>query len=163
MNDDIEWTGGIGVTDWPDVCQHRRIWWIRLENGQVAQIADVAIYCNPFPRRGKTHYQGHRCRVHAPGVRSPREVALLAEAVFAAGQWCGEMIERDKHVPRPAPEQQEAEPCNASFEPANGEAVSPCTLPKGHSGEHRGTCLGHVCRWPQGYDSEYMLEQEDDE
>ena len=44
--------------------------------------------------------------------------------------------------------------CNAGFELANGEMVSPCHLPKDHAGDHIGKCLGSNCRWPQGYASE---------
>jgi hypothetical protein len=47
--------------------------------------------------------------------------------------------------------------CSATFELANGEYISPCHLPKGHKGSHKGVCLGSVCRWPQGYASEYEM------
>lgn len=47
--------------------------------------------------------------------------------------------------------------CNAKFDLANGETVTPCHLSKGHQGDHYGTCLGSVCHWPQGVDSEEEL------
>jgi hypothetical protein len=47
--------------------------------------------------------------------------------------------------------------CNAKFELANGETVTPCHLSKGHQGNHYGTCLGSICRWPQGIENEEEL------
>lgn len=44
--------------------------------------------------------------------------------------------------------------CNATFDLANGEAVSPCHLERGHHGDHHGFVLGSGCQWPQGYASE---------
>lgn len=44
--------------------------------------------------------------------------------------------------------------CKATFELANGEEVSPCHLEKGHEGDHRGSVLGSICFWPQGFGSE---------
>lgn len=49
--------------------------------------------------------------------------------------------------------------CNARFELANGEIVSPCCLEKDHDGDHLGTVLGSRCRWPQGFSSEEELYQ----
>ena len=35
----------------------------------------------------------------------------------------------------------------AVYYPACGEYVSPCRLPKGHSGHHEGSCLGSTAIW----------------
>lgn len=61
--------------------------------------------------------------------------------------------------PRPASGPSAPAVCSARFEPANGEAVTPCSLPVGHDGQHEGRCLGSVCTWPQGVTSEREINE----
>lgn len=51
--------------------------------------------------------------------------------------------------------------CGATFELLNGETVTPCRLPAGHEGDHKGTCLGSPCTWGQGMTSEEEERKED--
>lgn len=89
---EIEWTGNIGTSDRCDVCSKRMVWWIKLDNGQSAQVADVNVVINPFTVKGKTHYCTHRVRLHRPELRYEYEKTAYIDAVFAAGMWCGDMI-----------------------------------------------------------------------
>lgn len=47
--------------------------------------------------------------------------------------------------------------CCAPFELVNGETVTPCDLPRWHTGPHKGYCLGSRCSWPEGFVSEEEL------
>jgi len=55
-------------------------------------VADVTVTINPFPRPGQTHYCTHGVTLSRPGLKYPAEEKAHADAVFAAGSWCGEMI-----------------------------------------------------------------------
>ena len=88
----IDWKGNIGTSDLCDVCSKRMVWWIELENGQAAHVADVTVVINPFSLPDKTHYCTHHVSLHRPGLQYDSEKKAYADAVFAAGMWCGDMI-----------------------------------------------------------------------
>lgn len=88
----IEWSEeGIGIEDRCDVITKRMIYWIRLDNGQSAKVADVSILINPFPSRGQSYMIESSCTPCRPGLESNRERKLYAEALLMAGAWRGEM------------------------------------------------------------------------
>ena len=66
----IQWDGDVGVEDFCDICTKRRTWWVKLEDGQAAQVADL--------RR--------------PVLKYETEHRAYAEAIYRAGQWAGEMV-----------------------------------------------------------------------
>lgn len=49
--------------------------------------------------------------------------------------------------------------CGATFTFANGETVSPCQKPDGHTDDHEGICLGSPCRWSS--DQKHTSEEEE--
>mgnify|MGYP006435912399 CR=1 FL=1 len=91
-NDLIEWDGAIGVEDRCDICTKRMIWWIRLDNGQIAKVADVNITVDPFPPKHGTHLSGYHHQVSHPNLKHIAEQDAYAEAAYRAGKWAGEML-----------------------------------------------------------------------
>ena len=73
-------------------------------NGQAAQVAEVTVVINPFPVRGKTHYCTHHVSLTRPEMKYDPERKAYADAVFAAGVWCGDMIARANASHEPARE-----------------------------------------------------------
>ena len=92
LNCMIEWDGAIGVEDCCDICTKRMVWWIWLNNDQIAKVADVHITINPFPPKGKPHLCGYRYLLSRPSVKTPTEQNAYAEAVYRAGVWAGEIL-----------------------------------------------------------------------
>ena len=95
---EIDWKGNIGTSDCCDICSKRMVWWVKLNNGQAARVADVTVVINPFPAKGGTHYCSHHVRLTQPGIKYDSERKAYADAVFAAGVWCGDMIARAQKV-----------------------------------------------------------------
>ena len=88
----IRWNGNIGTADLCGIITRRMVWWMKLDNGRVEKVADVTVIINPFPLPGQTHYCNHAVMLSRPGLKSPAEEISHADAVFAAGLWCGDMI-----------------------------------------------------------------------
>jgi hypothetical protein len=101
----IEWNGDIGTSDLCDIITKRMVWWIKLDNGQAAKVADVTVVINPFPLPHQTHYCNNEVTLSRPGLKYPAEEKAHADAVFAAGLWCGDMIAKANaslHLPTEA-------------------------------------------------------------
>ena len=85
----IEWNGDIGTSDLCDIITKRMVWWIKLDNGQAAKVADVTVVINPFPLPHQTHYCNNEVTLSRPGLKYPAEEKAHADAVFAV---CGELL-----------------------------------------------------------------------
>lgn len=94
VKSEIKWNWNVGVTELFDVCTKRLVYWIKLTNGQAAQVVDVSIVLNPFPRKGQSHYCTHHVETLRPGLKQDIERKAYADALVAAGMWLGEMIAR---------------------------------------------------------------------
>lgn len=94
----LHWIGSaeeIGYEDHSDICTKHRVWWMRMTNNQLRQIADIRVTTNPFPRPGESHYCGHTADVKTcDGLDYVTEQRIYAAAVLEAGKWLGKMIER---------------------------------------------------------------------
>jgi len=96
MAPEIVWTNEIGIIEDSDICSRRAAFWMRLDNGQSAQVAEVHVTVNPFWRTADGRMiavcvgTGHR--LSQPGVQSVVETRAYAEAAFVAGRWLGEWL-----------------------------------------------------------------------
>jgi hypothetical protein len=89
---EIEWSNEIGVSNLCDVCTKRKVWWIKLENGQAAQVADINVVINPFPMKGQTPVCSVRRDVFTPGLKYDCEKRRFGLAVLSAGEWLGRIL-----------------------------------------------------------------------
>lgn len=94
----LHWLGSteeIGYEDLSDICTKRRVWWIRLTNNQLKQVADMRVIINPFPRPGESHVVDQQADIDiCDGLKYIPEQRLYAQALVEAGKWVGEMVER---------------------------------------------------------------------
>ena len=96
----LHWTGStkeIGYEDLNDICTKRRVYWMRLSNNQLRQVADIRLIINPFPRKsdGETHYCEHETDINScDGLDDVTEKRLYAATVLEVGKWLGRMMER---------------------------------------------------------------------
>jgi len=87
---DIIWKDDIGIMDARDMKNpnlRRKVWFIRLDNKQEAQIADVRILINCLCDPEKPHVSEPMFKISTPGIKSHYELKLYGEAIFAAGRW----------------------------------------------------------------------------
>ena len=94
----LHWLGSteeIGYEDLSDICTKRRVYWMRLSNNQLRQVADIRVIINPFPRKSDTHYCGHETNINScDGLEYLPEKRLYAATVLEAGRYLGRMMER---------------------------------------------------------------------
>jgi len=86
----------VRVSDLCDVCTKRKAWWIKLDNEQEVQVADITITINPFPLNGQPNYCSHNINLQKPRLKSESEINDFGKALFDAGTWFGEMISISK-------------------------------------------------------------------
>jgi len=96
----LHWLGSteeIGYEDLSDICTKRRVYWMRMTNNQLRQVADIRVITNPFPRKGdgETHYCEHKTDINScDGLDYATEKRLYAATVLEAGRYLGRMMER---------------------------------------------------------------------
>ena len=96
----LHWLGSteeIGYEDISDICTKRRVWWMRMSNNQLRQVADIRVIINPFPRKdaGEIHYCEHDADIKScDGLDYMPEKRLYALTVMEAGKWLGALMER---------------------------------------------------------------------
>ena len=86
---DIEWNkeGTVGSTENLQICTKECSWWIVLDNGQEAEVAQSRVIINPFPRKGQSHISAVYFEPLTPGVASKRELKNYGLACYEAGVW----------------------------------------------------------------------------
>ena len=94
LNRIIEWDNKIGVEDRCDIISKCMIWWIRLDNDQIAQVAKVNITVDPFPPEGKPHLCGYRFQFFHPNLITDSEKDAYANAIYRAGIWAEKIVNR---------------------------------------------------------------------
>lgn len=94
----LHWLGSseeIGYEDLSDICDKRRVWWMRLANSQLKQVADVRVTMNPFPGKGNPHYCDHSYLLETcDGLEYTPEYRIYARTLVEAGKWLGSMMAR---------------------------------------------------------------------
>jgi hypothetical protein len=63
----------------------RRTYWIKLDSGQVALVADIYVVINPYSN--DDNYAIYR-NIKCPKIR-PNELLSYGKALLAAGEWLG--------------------------------------------------------------------------
>jgi len=94
----IEWDGRIGIIDLADICTKDFIYWIKLDNGKAAQVAEVRITINPFPAINQMHLAKYEYKISTPGLISNEEIKAYGEAVYRAGVMAGECIKNARDI-----------------------------------------------------------------
>lgn len=89
----ITWDGNIGTEDKTTIGVAYKIWWIKLDNGQAAKVADVLICYSPFLLETKSYVATYEHRLSTPGIRSISEQNAFNEAVYQAGVFAGKELE----------------------------------------------------------------------
>ena len=95
---ELEWLNTVGKCEDYQPCTMRAWFFIRLENGQEAQIAAARITFNPFPRIGECAHAATSVDFSRPGIKYPTEESAYRDAVFAAGRWVESHEARTKQI-----------------------------------------------------------------